>query len=346
MSGAMWRSKLGNVFSRAEVEKLDAEHHRVLKALRSQPGNNQCADCGAQDTTWASVNLGVFLCVRCADVHRALGTHISKVKGCGGTYLWGTDEIAQMKSLGNLAWSSDEPRISSSTSKEELLWMCRKKYENKPLPLPASQNMTAAAPRTSAAAFGDGCTKPALPPATKKVSPMKLQHRSAAAERCTGAILVDSTSTSDKPLDLDSFLEDCLKPSEPAPKPFFSEPLINTETSISGSCLLNELDRCFVPAPPSQSTVCRGISGIDFDAFFNECSPSGKEKVPYADTVNKPDEPASHDGFVMQLLPTSQSADPPSSQGGFSGMDFNSDAFFDEYLSNAHGAASKTAAVV
>ena len=29
---------------------------------------------------WASWNLGVFLCIRCAGIHRNLGVHISKVK--------------------------------------------------------------------------------------------------------------------------------------------------------------------------------------------------------------------------------------------------------------------------
>jgi len=29
---------------------------------------------------WASWNLGVFLCIRCAGIHRNLGVHVSKVK--------------------------------------------------------------------------------------------------------------------------------------------------------------------------------------------------------------------------------------------------------------------------
>lgn len=29
---------------------------------------------------WASWNLGIFLCIRCAGIHRNLGVHISKVK--------------------------------------------------------------------------------------------------------------------------------------------------------------------------------------------------------------------------------------------------------------------------
>jgi hypothetical protein len=36
-----------------------------LKVLHSIPGNAECADCGAA-SSWASVNIGVYLCIRCA----------------------------------------------------------------------------------------------------------------------------------------------------------------------------------------------------------------------------------------------------------------------------------------
>lgn len=134
---AVWRSKLGNVFPKADIDRCDREHHAILKDLRKQSGNEMCAECGATDTLWASVNLGVFLCVRCADVHRGLGTHISKVKGLSGTYLWGPDEISMLQNTGNIAVNRVHlalytmPVPDDSTSKEELLAFCRKKYEQK-----------------------------------------------------------------------------------------------------------------------------------------------------------------------------------------------------------------------
>ena len=62
------------------------ENKKQLAALRKlleQPGNRTCADCtdggAAGRATWASINTGVFICMRCAGHHRGLGVHISKV---------------------------------------------------------------------------------------------------------------------------------------------------------------------------------------------------------------------------------------------------------------------------
>ena len=61
-------------------KRTQARNERELHQLLSISGNSQCADCAAQNPSWASWNLGVFLCMRCASLHRKLGTHISKVK--------------------------------------------------------------------------------------------------------------------------------------------------------------------------------------------------------------------------------------------------------------------------
>mmetsp|Transcript_9385 Transcript_9385/g.12522 ORF Transcript_9385/g.12522 Transcript_9385/m.12522 type:complete len:231 (-) Transcript_9385:411-1103(-) len=97
----MWTSKLGNKYNKEEIEASHKQQLRFLEKLRSEPDNRICAECGKQGTVWSSVNLGVFTCLRCGSLHRALGTHISKPKGCTGTYLWGPDEIARMQEVGN-----------------------------------------------------------------------------------------------------------------------------------------------------------------------------------------------------------------------------------------------------
>jgi stromal membrane-associated protein len=55
-----------------------------VRVMLSHPDNSQCADCGApiplSVSPWASVSLGVFICMQCSGVHRSLGTHISQVR--------------------------------------------------------------------------------------------------------------------------------------------------------------------------------------------------------------------------------------------------------------------------
>ena len=47
--------------------------------MRRVLGNDACADCGAADPDWASLNLGILLCIECSGVHRNMSVQISKV---------------------------------------------------------------------------------------------------------------------------------------------------------------------------------------------------------------------------------------------------------------------------
>ncbi|UYV63383.1 SMAP1 [Cordylochernes scorpioides] len=49
---------------------------------------------------WASWNLGIFLCIRCAGIHRNLGVHISKVKSVN-LDTWNPDQVAYLQNMGN-----------------------------------------------------------------------------------------------------------------------------------------------------------------------------------------------------------------------------------------------------
>jgi len=135
MSATMWTSKLGNKYPMSEIQQNDSSAQRELKRLRGLRGNTLCADCGRQDTTWASVTHGVFICVTCSDVHRSVGTHITKVKGCTGTYLWGPDELQRMQTAGNL--HADDvygaEKVDPCASKETKQRFLVEKYEKRSL---------------------------------------------------------------------------------------------------------------------------------------------------------------------------------------------------------------------
>ncbi|OAF65554.1 hypothetical protein A3Q56_06748 [Intoshia linei] len=75
---------------------------KILNKISSKvPGNSICADCKAKYACWASWNLGIFICVKCAGAHRGLGTHISRVKSVDLDE-WNETEISVMQNIGNV----------------------------------------------------------------------------------------------------------------------------------------------------------------------------------------------------------------------------------------------------
>merc|ERR1719342_7226 len=72
----------------------------ILGAMLKEDDNRYCVDCDSKGPRWASWNLGVFLCIRCAGIHRNLGVHISKVKSVN-LDSWTPQQVASMQSMGN-----------------------------------------------------------------------------------------------------------------------------------------------------------------------------------------------------------------------------------------------------
>ncbi|XP_022980787.1 ADP-ribosylation factor GTPase-activating protein AGD3-like [Cucurbita maxima] len=75
---------------------------KPIDVLRKVCGNDKCADCGAPEPDWASLNLGVLVCIECSGVHRNLGVHISKVRSLTlDVKVWEPSVISLFQSLGN-----------------------------------------------------------------------------------------------------------------------------------------------------------------------------------------------------------------------------------------------------
>lgn len=77
------KGELDHALTPTEVEpttpsELFVPGQRVLKILKRN--NPVCADCGAPNPEWASLNLCVMMCIECSGPHRSLGAHISKVR--------------------------------------------------------------------------------------------------------------------------------------------------------------------------------------------------------------------------------------------------------------------------
>ena len=51
-----------------------------VKKLLSKQENKECADCGSKFPKWVSINIGCFLCMKCAGIHRSIGVHITRIQ--------------------------------------------------------------------------------------------------------------------------------------------------------------------------------------------------------------------------------------------------------------------------
>lgn len=99
----------------ADQEK---EGCKALDEVQAIPGNRQCCDCGEPGPDWASINLGITLCIVCSGIHRSLGVHFSKVRSLT-LDSWEPELIKLMCELGNTVINRIyEARIDEITIKK------------------------------------------------------------------------------------------------------------------------------------------------------------------------------------------------------------------------------------
>ena len=119
-----------------EKEAIKKQQQIINKLLKKEE-NKLCADCKRVSPQWASINLGVFICIECSGCHRELGTHISKIKSIN-LDTWPKDILDNFKKIDNQMankyWEYNLHNFdfgSLKKNRNKLMNFIRDKYEHK-----------------------------------------------------------------------------------------------------------------------------------------------------------------------------------------------------------------------
>ncbi|XP_066126812.1 arf-GAP with coiled-coil, ANK repeat and PH domain-containing protein 3 isoform X2 [Saccopteryx bilineata] len=167
-----------SIDSATDSRERGVKGESVLQRMQGVSGNSQCGDCGQPDPRWASINLGVLLCIECSGIHRSLGVHCSKVRSLT-LDSWEPELLKLMCELGNSTMNqiyeaqcegpgSRKPTASSPRQDKEA-WIKDKYVEKKFLRKPPSTSAREAPRRWRALKCPGHHNSPRVPTARRKV---------------------------------------------------------------------------------------------------------------------------------------------------------------------------------
>ncbi|CAB1439137.1 unnamed protein product, partial [Pleuronectes platessa] len=113
--------------------------YEVAEKIWFDEANRSCADCRAPRPEWASVNLGVVICKKCAGQHRSLGPSISKVRSLKlDSSIWSNELVELFLAVGNKNansfWAANLPmeeELYGGASAEQRASFVRRKYRER-----------------------------------------------------------------------------------------------------------------------------------------------------------------------------------------------------------------------
>ena len=95
--------------------------HPDIPDILGKEGNSDCVDCGESNPEWASINNGVFLCTKCAEIHKTYGMSVSLVRSLK-TEEWSDNQLLYLLKGGNNNYKNNlqEFNIDISSATPEL----------------------------------------------------------------------------------------------------------------------------------------------------------------------------------------------------------------------------------
>ena len=88
-----------------------------ISDILKEEGNSECVDCGGAEVKWISLNNGVFLCDKCAEIHRTFGMSVSQILSLQ-LPTWSGNQLLFLKKGGNKNYKKNltEYNIAPSAS--------------------------------------------------------------------------------------------------------------------------------------------------------------------------------------------------------------------------------------
>ncbi|XP_057710856.1 arf-GAP with Rho-GAP domain, ANK repeat and PH domain-containing protein 2-like isoform X1 [Corythoichthys intestinalis] len=113
--------------------------YEVAEKIWFNEANRSCADCRAEQPEWASLNLGVIICKKCARQHGSLGPSVSKVQSLKlDSSIWSNELVELFLEVGNQKanafWTAHLPLeedLNSGASNERRATFVRRKYRER-----------------------------------------------------------------------------------------------------------------------------------------------------------------------------------------------------------------------
>uniref|UniRef100_A0A3P8Y1X1 ArfGAP with RhoGAP domain, ankyrin repeat and PH domain 2 n=1 Tax=Esox lucius TaxID=8010 RepID=A0A3P8Y1X1_ESOLU len=113
--------------------------YEVAEKIWFNQSNRTCADCRAPQPEWASINLGVVICKKCAGQHRFLGPNLSKVRSLKlDSSIWSNELVELFLEVGNKNansfWAASLPldeEIHMGATPEQRATFHRRKYRER-----------------------------------------------------------------------------------------------------------------------------------------------------------------------------------------------------------------------